>query len=526
MKSGARDLDSGEFITGAVSRVYAPDVNRYVPDPLKQFVQLKDHGDYYGFYTDAGHLDTFCESGLISTNCQNHWQGLARLVYPETARAYFLVASSHSTESRLAVVNNGEWSGLRLRGNRHDTTRPDWEAPPDWSDRIVLSRMMQQSLNHPGGMQVIGQYVAVGLEKIASPQEGAVYLYDVSRMNVTTKHPIQMWSVGIAGEKVATASVVKLAPFAGERAGRYLMLTLGGESKRITFNISRAGKMIDDPKLFNDHHATTAEGSIAPAASGVANWTDMYQTMQIIVDPNGQLYLLGATKDRSGGSDYLDLFALRLRLTGGTNQSENTPLVAANVTHLARKIMYCIPSVSNSMGCDFSAAGGAYIDPDGRLYYYATVHSDSPLNGASTQWTRMMEFRPRDHLDEPDTSAIEGCPALSSAWVNFYDGKLGRDSYSSSAPVRVNSFMIDFVDRRERAQSSFGSAYNFNDRVVAVQFCIPRGHRFRLFEHENFRGASIDLVGTGSLATKRWGNSGARQKWSSGCFIGTANRCL
>ena len=334
LSDGIGSFQPGEQVRGVVSSTYGPDVNRYVPQLEKQFTQLKEQGDYYGFYTGAGHPDTKCKR----FRCY-HWQGMARLAYPEQARRYFLAASAHKPESRLATVDTGTTSGLRLRGNRQSATKPDWETPPDPAQRIVHSEPIETYLNHPGGMQTIGQYVAIGMEKIADSVPGKVYLYDVSGLNASNSDPVKQWEVGIAGEKVATASIVKLQPFEGETDSRYLLITLGSDSQKITFNLSRPGKALTSTDAFSiaPNGVTVPEGTLTPD-SDVSGWTTEYQTAQVLVDETGQLYLLAA-KRTTIYKNYLDLFALDLTLTGGANVDEATPLISSRITRVANKRM-------------------------------------------------------------------------------------------------------------------------------------------------------------------------------------------
>jgi hypothetical protein len=98
------------------------------------------------------------------------------------------------------------------------------------------------------------------------------------------------------------------------------------------------------------------------------------------------------------------------------------------------------------------------------------------------------------------------------------------NAFGTPTPQHVNSYIIDFPDRKERTQDSFGVAYNFNDKVRSLQYCIPSGLRFRLFQHDGFQGSSYDLTATGKLATISWSST---QGWSSGCFMRTTDTaCL
>jgi hypothetical protein len=78
-------------------------------------------------------------------------------------------------------------------------------------------------------------------------------------------------------------------------------------------------------------------------------------------------------------------------------------LVVARMLHCSEG-----SGLSGGRQCDFAAAAGAYVDRDGRLYYYATEHDAYGPGGS----VRMMEFRPHDHLDHPGTASREGCATV------------------------------------------------------------------------------------------------------------------
>lgn len=517
---------AGESLRGVVTAQYGEDVNRFVPDLVRQFKTLLDHGEHRGFYTKEGYPDTKC-GGWFNSDCYDHWQGLVRLTYPVDARRYFLAASSHENKgSYIASVPTGTVSYSGLGSNRKHPSKPDWNVAPPAADTMKdFIRLESQPLDHPGGMQTIGRYVAVAMEEVKKSTPGAVALLDVGEMNTTNAKPKLLWKMGIEDEMVATAAIVKLRPLNGETQSRFLMITAGAESKKLTFNISRAGYALSDPKAFSPTSVTTAEGTLTPSSS---IWTTRYQTIQVFTDSGGKLYLLAAKSTEStSGTDWLDLFELNVTLTGESNPEEGTPKVTASLVKLANHKMWCSNSISDERNCDFAAAGSAYVDPDGRLYFYATVHSDDKLAGASTQWTRMVEFRPRDHLDNPSTPWREGCTSLGKSWVSLIDGPL-TDVDGELMPQGKNILFIEYMARHHRAYdgrygySSFEKAFNFDNRVQSVQYCLAPGAKFRLFQHPGRTGTFVDLEGNGTLQSKQWSS---KQNFSSACFLDAAGLC-
>src|SRR5689334_15220772 len=116
-----QSIVAGEELRGVVSSSFGPDVNRYVPRLVQQVRELKDHGDYSGYYTGNG-PPTYC----AVYPCKEHWQGIVRLAYPPAARDHLVAVSSDDDASYLSVIPTPPRAGLRLRGNRHSTTTPDW----------------------------------------------------------------------------------------------------------------------------------------------------------------------------------------------------------------------------------------------------------------------------------------------------------------------------------------------------------------------------------------------------------------
>lgn len=521
-----QELVAGEPLLGLVSSAYGPDVNRYVPNLEQQVRELKDHGDYYGYYTGSGPSTT-----CTLTDCQEHWQGIARLTYPTAARDHLIAVSSDDAASFLSVIPTRAAAGLRLRGNQLSPTTQDWNARPNSGQTIRHSEIIESCTasscrNHPGGMQTLGQYVVVGVERIASTELGKVFLYDAGALSSTNRDPRKVWEITLAySDGAAFAAAAKLKPLAGETTSRYLLVTAGNDSKTLMFNLSRLGEPLTSAYAFSStYQITQPEGTLTPSQEFPTSWAKKYQSMQLLTAPDGQLYLLGANRSGSptaGYVDFIDLFRLDVTLTG--SMGVEAPLVTARVTRAAHKEMTCEPTIASGanarQGCDFSAATGVYIDPRGRPYFYATVHDDRPLNGGTAEWTRMMEFRPWNHVDDPGTSGQETCASLANAWVNLYDGTLTTNPHGTRMPLRLNSFMIDYVDRWERDGGSFGTAYNFNDRVRSLHYCLPSGYKFRLFQHDDFGGSWYDLPGYGTVKPKEWTST---QGWSSGCFMPSA----
>ena len=80
------------------------------------------------------------------------------------------------------------------------------------------------------------------------------------------------------------------------------------------------------------------------------------------------------------------------------------------------------------------------------------------------------------------------CSSLDQAWVELYDDHNFED----------RGIMMDRVDRFLRNYENYDFVEGFEDKASSAKWCIPPGHRLRLFSDKNpCRGRSRDLIGTG-----------------------------
>ena len=488
-------------LKGRVTTTTTANANRCVPNPEAQLSSLRDHGDILGFRMGAGYPDPEDE--------KYHWQGVQRL--PIGRGRVFAVSSSTpaSKGGHLAIVRFGSRTTVsgRLRSNRLSTTTQDWNVTPAANDIIVQDLLVNTVFNHPGGLQTLGRYLLVPLEMTADSSDKArVYLYD----SLGARDPWscnqatgagclrKVWGFVVAGTGAGTVSAAQLAD------GRYLMITTQKGIEKFEVHVSRRGKALTDSTLFGSWGSYEALWD-----SSGQEWTD-YQNLNLLTGCDGQLYLLASHQDDGGlfGSDedWIDLFELHLVPDGGTNADGDATL-SVSLNKVAKRHVYC-GTLGAKTQCNLDAGGGAWVDPQGRLFFYAAEHdNDGPNNTV-----KMMEFRPGDHLDNPSTSSVEGCPTLSQAYVELFD----------DATQSGNSLMIDYVDRSKRNYDRFDTAFSFNDRTRSERQCIPFGYRYRLWMTINRTGPFSDLIGSGKLQSREWPT---RMGFSSGCFH-DGKRCL
>jgi hypothetical protein len=307
----------------------------------------------------------------------------------------------------------------------------------------------------------------------------------------------KVWGFVVAGTGAGTVSAAQLDD------GRYLMITTQRGITKLEVHVSQRGKVLTDPTLFGSW------GSYEALWVGrFPDWTD-YQNLNLLIGCNAQLYLLASHKSEAPVvpvEDLIDLFELHLVPDGKTN-ADGDPTLSVSLTKVANRHVYC-STLGDKTQCHLQAAGGAWVDPQGRLFFYAAEHDNDGPDGT----VKMMEFRPGDHLDNPGTPFVEGCPTLPQAYVELFDG----------ANHDGNSLMIDFRDRAKRNYDHFDTAFSFNDRTRSARQCIPAGYRYRLWININKTGPSFDLLGTGNRRSYQWPT---KPGFSSGCFHDGV-RCL
>ena len=196
----------------------SPDCNRCVEGDIKRmFARIQPHGDVMGFNL-GDHDDP-------DWDVHGHWQGGQRLTY---GNGTFLVVTRDEVEfgsntnwSAFAVVElpTRDGDGERFRSNRLWPNLDFSSTPPDAADAIVVTKEITYTHTHPGGVQSMGNILAVG----AGPH---VRFYNMDPPD----NPKQIGpTIDRSSLSSSSTSLAKLAD------GRYLLIVTSSDAKPIDF---------------------------------------------------------------------------------------------------------------------------------------------------------------------------------------------------------------------------------------------------------------------------------------------------
>lgn len=419
--------------------------NLCVPDVPARFNELRDHGEVLGF--NPGTFDF-----NVAYPSSNHWEGIQRLTV-DYGR-YFVLSKrddrAGGNVGHLVFMGTRNGDGLRFRSNRLSTSiaQPE-DTAPSGDDRAVAALPVLDGFKHGGGMQAVGNIVALPMEE--GPGLGRIALYDYN----FTLTPSPFAFVNGNSNTAGTASISRLSN------GRYVLLLgqVDASVLEVFFSTETNLRSATNQWVRVDQWFDWELGS--------GEWGP-FQNLNLVTDCNdSQLYLvatrLGGLRWGAVSDDYAHLYRVNID-------------AHMRIEHVASKHLYC--SNDGARQCNLDAAGGVFVDADRNLLLYATEHADDGPGGS----VKMVEFR--------SIWADARCGGdLAHAWVDFYDDSNFGD----------RGFIYDYVDRNLKNWASFHTIDAFNDKASAVRWCIPPGWRVRLYSDSNYGGSSKDLIGDGTM---------------------------
>ena len=142
--------------------------NRAVDDVVAAFDALTHHGEWLGFHMGDPISGEYAPD-TYPCPTDEHVQGIARS--PQTGTPIFYVTRSGNVHDpdyygSLMVVEMGtrDTDGERLRSNRLLKDEETRTTPPHTMDRVIKN-IEYSDWEHPGGIQMVGDILAVPLEK-------------------------------------------------------------------------------------------------------------------------------------------------------------------------------------------------------------------------------------------------------------------------------------------------------------------------------------------------------------------------
>jgi hypothetical protein len=458
---------------------------RFVPDVQSQFNALSLYADPLGLHITTTPDPSTCR----------HYQGMVRAEGAD-GTPFFLVTRSGNTPSNAneticddspGETHNGhlvvfrldsrDRNGERLRSNRlrkgshvdssqpvtldratiyftfigGDPNDPDPAKRPGLVLRDGLDNLPPRVYQHPGGMQMVGNIMAVALESPRpfgkdvdnercangdqeacdrylnydrAPDRTAIQFYDVSDPE-DPDFRSQFVPKNSNGETLSVAGNVGITPLPN---GRYLMVITGGSSNNSWF-FYRSN--VDDLSRAD----LTWEQVRTPLAPETQ---DPHQILNFLREGgiDGDLYIAGARGRILADRDKIDLY----KIEGVTKNFE--PGEDITITPIiVNKPMEMKPSTGGEELASLAAASTFYVSPSGELIFYATEHdNDGPGETVKVgEWRHNEVVRPNSptllpsaKLDGPfvvdEGSSINltgiGQPPATRAFLQMFTGAL------------------------------------------------------------------------------------------------------
>jgi len=536
--------------TLAIAAFAVPDVSaqegqqqvRFLPNVVGQFDALTRRPDALGFHIG---------NGPDPSQCRHH-QALIRTEAAD-GTPYFIVSRSGPPRdtclqeelgfegnpiANLYVVRMGsrDKNGERLRSNRLRRDLTTSLTPPEADDRVVRSISYDGTgdwphYDHPGGMQQVGNIVALGVEFpariLVDPGPPAVWVQEdpaappilVQFLDVTDPENPQIKSTFAPTEEGVRAGVVALTPCGANRfgvpcaTGHYLMAITGGNNSIIHFYESTQTDLGSCELSWNLLYTWHKEEVIG------GDWHSDHQTINFLREGNlsGALYLAGARGgDQFFGEDFMDLY--RVDFDGS----------AFRITWVSTRHMNSHPAGEGEFAgesvADFAAGSAFHVTPSGELLFYATEHdNDGPegSNGRKSvkmgEWRHVQMVRPDSPTLAPSVAAgspyvvdeggsivlsAVGRPAITKAWIQLFEDPDYSHRYVT----------VDYEDRNKDNFDDFehldagspGDGNGATDEASSWRWFAPVGCTLRVNEHSfgdsRFPGGHTrTLFGTGRV---------------------------
>lgn len=482
------------------------DCNRCAYSVVDQFNNLRDHGEVMGYHLYQHpepyfNMDPFDSDDNDHIEWHSHWQGVQRLT-AGTGRYMIVtqdaihrpVTGGYQKSSGVAVVYMGsrDANGERYRSNRLSTADDFDDTPPNEGDYVARTLYISTEETHPGGIQVLGDILAVG----TGPK---VNFYDLDNPTFLSADEPPIAGAVPMDRGAYSASSTSLARL---RSGHYLLAVSSSNAVPLDFYISYAPDSLDDPD--NSHlrfvywdRWSPSELKLTPGIDFEHETWDAYQSLNFITEcGTGDLYLVGTgNNDETAtctGTYCLEPFGWPCFDTPGPDfclpdGEDRADLYKVNLTNgqfkltkVAERHFYCGQHGDDPWHkhCNFDAAAGAYVDIRGHLVLYSTEHENDGPRGLDGQETvKFTEFRSVPHQS--------WCSNINDAWVELYAHSFDDDKGLGE------SLMIDYVDRSLENYYNYSKAKDFGAGISSARWCMPSGWSYRIYDKKNPCGGKL-----------------------------------
>jgi hypothetical protein len=537
------------------SKVYAngpiviSEENPAIDNVIAAFDALTYHGEWLGFHMSdptSGEYapDTYPPPG------DEHIQGIARS--PQTGKPIFYVTRSGNLDNpdyygSLMVVEMGtrDTDGERLRSNRLLKGEETRTTPPHTMDRVIKN-IPYSDWEHPGGIQMSGDILAVPLEKPANiylPQ-GRIIFYDCS----TPESPIELaYTLDFPTNHVGVLGFTKL-PNSDNSDGHFFIAVSWGDGEEIEFYRSNKTSFFDangdeDPEFKFEFHSELNRSDLELLVyDGFWQFGKTTpQTLNFVTQRDGKLYLITSSNTHEwtpmfNGWDLMYLIEVtgfgvdeEVEFTGIRGVEIIIPpgIIISADAHKKLSSEGCWRTwtsggitVSQNMQANFNASGGAYVSPTGELLYYSTSYYNKGPYGT----VKMAELRhnwvsssgtcgPQFHdnhlggpynIDEETSITLSGEAYLDGhcmePWVQMFD-----DVYFEGQMVMMDfsdQFSDDYNDFKKLDGCATPLPDGFNDQLSSFRFNGPPGSVLLLFDDDNYRIGNTSyppVPGTGKV---------------------------
>jgi hypothetical protein len=310
------------------------DANPTVANPVTAFAAIPRQARKIEFRTGS---KLFPEGG--------HWQGIQSYYDNHLGKQVFFISRDSDTEAYFLV---GAFPpGPKSFGEIHHV-------------QFLPSDGKQPRLRHAGGIQLIGDYLVIGLEDDQEKRRSQIQFWDVSDpFNPGYRDLLTITREGSEPKK-KTAGAVGIV----QRQHDHLLVVANWDAADLDFYTSNGKRLGDDKCRFSFRFTWSSDTANKGVWEPDRNW-GKYQSVNLIADSDHNIFLLGFNTN-AHNKDFVDLFALDL--------SQDTH---DRVRKVKNKNMVL------KGGAHFRYSGGISIDSSSQLACFATerdIHGKTSVN--------------------------------------------------------------------------------------------------------------------------------------------------